>query len=92
MKKKKYTDQELKYLKKEFPEEYKKYTEQTTEARQRKKICIIAIPIITLSILLIAGALFGNPAIRNISDIILQLIGWVLLIGFIIFLTKDSFF
>lgn len=89
MKKKKYTDRELKYLKKEFPEEYKKCTEQATEARQRKKVCIIAIPIITLSILLIAGALFGNSAIENICDIILQLIGWVLLIGFIIFLMKD---
>lgn len=81
MRKGKYTYLELKYLKKEFPEEYEEYTEQVAKTRQRKGVLIIAIPIIALFILLIAGALFGNPVIKVISIIILQLMGWGIFIG-----------
>lgn len=85
MKKKKYTDQELKYLKKEFPEEYEEYTEQAAKTRHRKKVLmevlIIAIPSITLFVLLIAGALFGNPAIRAISITIVIFIDFTIFFG-----------
>lgn len=81
MRKGKYTDLELKYIRTEFPEEYEEYTEQVTKTCHRKGVLTIAIPIITLLVLLIAGALLGNPAIKVISIIILQLIGWGILIG-----------
>lgn len=64
MRKGKYTDQELKYLKKEFPEEYKKYLAELVIEREEKekknKIILITISIlVAIMILTTIGFLFG---------------------------------